>query len=302
MPGYALVSIGNYAFFSCSALTSITIPVGVTSIGDYAFTYCSALASVTIPASVASIGNYAFYYCSGLTSVTIPDSVASIGDYAFWHCTDLTSVTIPASVTSIGSYAFEYCALTSITIPNGVTSIGNSAFSYCALTSVMIPGSVTNIGYRAFIGAQIGRSLASITVHPDNPYYASVDGVLFDKELTVLIQCPAGFSGAVTVPSSVTNICDYAFSSCNSLSSILFMGAPPVLGTSVFNGTHTVIYYRKGTPGWADSFGGQPATPFPFDFSLEALAKPPRDMGVPPMKHGQDARATPARKGFCRIF
>jgi hypothetical protein len=34
----------------------------------------------------------------------------------------------------------------------------------------------------------------------------------------------------------------------------------------------------------------------------EALAKPPRDMGVPPMKHGQDARATPARTGFCRIF
>ena len=58
----------------------------VTSIGDYAFYDCSGLTSVTIPNSVTSIGDYAFSGCSGLTSVTIPNSVTSIGSYAFEYC------------------------------------------------------------------------------------------------------------------------------------------------------------------------------------------------------------------------
>ena len=78
-------------------------------IGDYAFYDCSDLTSVTIPNSVTSIGDYAFYRCSDLTSVTISNSVTSIGDDAFYDCDGLTSVTIPNSVTSIGSYAFVSC-------------------------------------------------------------------------------------------------------------------------------------------------------------------------------------------------
>lgn len=65
-----LTSIDKYAFNGCSALSSITIPIGVTSIGDSAFVGCYNLTSITIPNSVTSIGDWAFYYCSGLTSVT----------------------------------------------------------------------------------------------------------------------------------------------------------------------------------------------------------------------------------------
>ena len=85
-------SIGDYVFFNCSSLTSITIPDSVTSIGSYAFYGCSGLTSVTIPDGVTSIGSYAFAYCSGLTSVTIPDSVTSIGSYAFCNGNNFTSV------------------------------------------------------------------------------------------------------------------------------------------------------------------------------------------------------------------
>jgi len=119
---------------------SVIIPDGVTSIGDYAFYDCTGLTSVTIPNSVTSIGDYAFYDCTGLTSVTIPNSVTSIGGHAFSYCTGLTSITIPNSVTTIGEDAFYFCyGLTSMTIGNGVTSIGEWAFSFCdGLTSMTV--------------------------------------------------------------------------------------------------------------------------------------------------------------------
>ena len=114
---------------SSSRVKSAVIAEGVTSIGEYAFYDCRSLTSVTIPDSVTSIGREAFYKCESLTSVTIPDSVTLIDNGAFQGCTSLTSVTIPDSVTSIGKEAFSYCqSLTSVTIPDSVTSIGWSAF------------------------------------------------------------------------------------------------------------------------------------------------------------------------------
>ena len=94
-------SVGGGSLFSEAISTytkgAVTIPstlggCPVTSIGDYAFYDCSGLTSVTIPSSVTSIGGYAFYNCSGLTSVTIPSSVTSIGDYAFYDCDMLATV------------------------------------------------------------------------------------------------------------------------------------------------------------------------------------------------------------------
>ncbi len=87
-----VTSIGDYAFYDCTSLTSATIPDSVTSIGDYAFCDCTSLTSVTIPDSVTSIRSYAFSCCSRLASITIPSSVTSIGGYAFYDCTSLTSV------------------------------------------------------------------------------------------------------------------------------------------------------------------------------------------------------------------
>lgn len=72
---------------------AVTIPNSVTSIGGWAFWQCSDLTSIVIPNGVTSIGTQAFYGCTGLTSVTIPDGVTSIGSDAFCGCTDLTSVT-----------------------------------------------------------------------------------------------------------------------------------------------------------------------------------------------------------------
>ena len=124
--------LGDYAFWGCSGLTSLTIPSGVTSIGRNAFDGCSGLTSMTIPSSVTSIGGAAFGGCSGLTSLTIPSGVTEIGDEAFSGCSGLTSLSLPSSVTSIDDGAFEGCSgLTSLTIPSSVTSIGDWAFHGC---------------------------------------------------------------------------------------------------------------------------------------------------------------------------
>ncbi|MGN0185078.1 MAG: leucine-rich repeat domain-containing protein, partial [Aristaeellaceae bacterium] len=86
----------------CDALTSITLPDGLTSIGDYAFYDCDALTSITLPDGLTSIGDYAFYDCDALTSITLPDGLTSIGKYAFagWYKPTLT---VPRD-----SYAAEY--------------------------------------------------------------------------------------------------------------------------------------------------------------------------------------------------
>ena len=86
------------------------IPNSVTSIGDYTFYGCSGLTSVTIPNSVTNTGNEAFGGCSGLTSVTIPNSVTSIGEFTFYGCSGLTTITIGSGVNKISTFAFANCS------------------------------------------------------------------------------------------------------------------------------------------------------------------------------------------------
>lgn len=117
-----VTSIGDAAFYGCTALTSIEVASGNE--------YYSVLDGVLFNKSVTEL--VCFPGGRAGASYTIPDSVTSIGEAAFWHCDSLTSVTIPASVTSIGRTAFYGCfSLTSVTIGSGVTSIGDSAFSIC---------------------------------------------------------------------------------------------------------------------------------------------------------------------------
>ena len=238
-----VTSIGGYAFFNCSSLTSVTIPTGVTSIWPYAFSGCSSLSSVTIPVGVTSIGDGAFHDCYSLTSVTIPEGVTSIGKSAFYNCRGLTSVTIPVGVTEIGSEAFSGCySLTSLTIPNGVTSIGNNAFDCSVLHSdsegfvilgsvlysyhgpggdMVIPESVTSIGDNAFNRC---NSLTSVTIPVG---VTNIGGSAFSGCCNLT---------SVTVPESVTSIGDSAFKSCGSLMSLTIPTKVTSIGDCVFYG------------------------------------------------------------------
>ena len=216
-----VTAIGDYAFYGCTSLTSITIPDSVTTIGYMAFYDCDSLTSVTIPDSVTSIGDYAFDDCSSLTSVTIGDSVTMIGNGTFSSCSNLTSVTIPNSVTTIGERAFNNCSnLTSVTIPDSVTSIGGSAFYGCSsLISVTISDSVTTIGDGAFNKCS---SLTSVTI-PDS--VITIGDYSFNS-------CSSLESA--TIGDSVTTIGDAAFAWCSSLTSVTIPDSVTTIGSSVF--------------------------------------------------------------------
>ena len=217
----------------CTRILSVVVEPGVTSIGKYAFWECKGLTSVTIPESVTGIGAYAFAYCSSLTGVTIPKGVTRIDYNTFQECSSLTSVVISKGVESIGSSAFAYCkSLTSVEIPDSVESIGASAFGLCTgLTSVTIPESVTSIGSAAFTGC---RNLRSILVDDANVNYASVDGVLFDKDHTALICYPGGHGAIYQVPEGVTSIGASAFSGCSNLTSVEIPEGVKSIGDSAF--------------------------------------------------------------------
>ena len=97
IPSY-ITSIGSYAFYGCSGLTSISLPSTLTSIGSYAFYGCSGLTSISLPSTLTSIGNSAFSGCSGLTGaldLSNCTSLTSIGGFAFYNCSNLDSITFP---------------------------------------------------------------------------------------------------------------------------------------------------------------------------------------------------------------
>ena len=223
----------HHLYLNGEEIKDLIIPNSVTSIGDYAFWGCSGLTSVTIPNSVTSIGRSAFQDCSGLTSVTIGNSVTSIGQSAFSGCSGLTSVTIPNSVTSIGQSAFSGCSgLTSVTIGNSVTSIGDYAFRGCSgLTNVTIPNSVTSIANGAFRGCS---SLTSISVETGNTKYDSrnnCNAIIETASNKLIVGCKN-----TTIPNSVTSIGNYAFYGCSGLTSATIGNSVTSIGNDAFNG------------------------------------------------------------------
>lgn len=217
-----------------------TIKEGTVAIGSNAFMLASDLTNITLPNSVKYIGDYAFSSCSSLSNITFSENLEYIGMFAFEWCDKLQSISLPNSVQIIERNAFAACeSMQSISIGNNLQSIGMAAFQACrSLETIHLPKSFAHLGYSVFPHSDM---LQSITIDSDNPFFKSVDGVLYTKNLRKLMAYPCGrlaeaytilegveelhygafetnmYLQKITLPSSLVVIGPYSVSMCQQL-------------------------------------------------------------------------------------
>lgn len=261
--------IPAYAFAWWSGLTAVTLPDTITSIGEYAFYKCSSLTSAAIaekmpvideeapesgeseggepedivsavglilPAGVLTVGNSAFRECAALPGVEIPEGVTTIGSSAFRDCAAVTRLIVPASAAAVGSHAFDGCNALTAAGPIGVkdengedaydyqygwtTAIPDYAFDGCSgLTEVALPDELTSIGNYAFRGCSALEAL-------NLP-----EGV---QTIGKYAFANCGSMTSIVVPAAVTTVGEYAFANCAGLTSAGPIGAKPESGEEAY--------------------------------------------------------------------
>lgn len=189
----------------------LVIDKSVKKIGINGLTFLSNLTEVIIPEGVTTLDINSFRYCSKLTSIEIPEGVTSIKDNAFGGCSSLKYIEFPETLIEIRGGSFENCnSLKKVFIPKNLTTL-NELFSTCS-------------------------SLNSIDVDVDNLNYASIDGVLFDKNIQTLIKYPIGrIQTEYNIPKTVTKIGYLAFWNCPALKHITLSGIETEIGQHAFN-------------------------------------------------------------------
>lgn len=232
-------NIGVGAFSNCPGLTNAIVGDGVTNLSDYAFYNCPVLTNLVFLGNAPPLGgSHVFEYLPAAATVYY---LAGAGGWSSTYgglpAVQLTAVngltfTITNNIATITGYTGTNG---SVPIPSAifgcpVTAISMGAFNFdTTITSFTIPGSVTNIGQSALAGC---IHLTNITVTADNPDYSSLNGVLFNKNQTTLIEY-SGNGGNYTVPGSVTNIGVVAFALYTNLTGITIPGSVITIGTAV---------------------------------------------------------------------
>ena len=232
------------SFSDCKELESVIIEDGVETIEYDSFGRCTSLVKVELPDSLTDIGDFAFAKCSSLKNVTIPN-VEHIPWWCFKDCTSLTDVVVSKGVKAIENAAFKGCDnIETITLPYGIRQIDHpdsfSVFGNCekikkviltgenkerssiaslfdsidSIEHIQIKDDVSDIVIDDYDDIFLSRNLKTITVDENNPYYSSLDGVLYNKSKTTLIRCPSEISH-VDIPDSVKVIQHDAFKDCS---------------------------------------------------------------------------------------
>lgn len=254
------LAIGSQAFYQCTALTEIRLPV-LASLGASAFRGCTNLSILTFEEGgeedSLEPGDYAFA-SAAIPSVNIPAYMTIVGTRMFDSCKSLTEVTFTdgGRLTKISNYAFNLTKITSIVIPDSVTTINTYAFSNCsALTEVRLPRSLS-ISYASSnpfrdIFSACG-ALESISISEDAEVFAVKDNVIYSKDLTRLIWCSPAISGALVIPEGVTVIGTNAMYSNTRVTSVSIPASVTEIRASAFSymsGLTAVTFADGGTEG-----------------------------------------------------
>lgn len=223
--GLPVTAIGSKAFESVRSFKSVSIPASVTTIGEYAFAHCG-VTSVTFATNsqLTTVDRYAFFSSSSLQSIALPDGVTTIGEAAFNGCNNITSISIPDSITTIEDRALDFNS-SAFTVYNNAKYLGNSTNPYL----VLVKASDTSLTTcDIYTGAKIILIFA------------------FDNCTSLK---------SVTIPNSVTTICNAAFYYCNSLSTVYYGGTAEEWADISIDSTGndkltsaTVYYYSETEP------------------------------------------------------
>ena len=264
---YSVTSIGVSAFYSCSSLTSVTIPESIIDIASDAFYNCN-LTSVQWNAincgDFYSYKNAPFrggdsYENFSLKSFTFGENVKHIPAYICYNLKNLNTVSIPKSVETVGTEAFEGTAwldnqpegcvyinnclydykngsLTQIEVREGTTQICTSAFSDANITSITIPNSVTEIGGGVFYNCTALKSIVFSTNMNSLPCYRYSD---YGTRYQGFFQNCSSLE-SITIPNNIVEIGDLAFEGCSTLVSIEIPNSVIEIGGGVFAGCRSL--------------------------------------------------------------
>ncbi len=259
LDGYTVTGIDDQVFQNNAVLESVTVPTGVTAIGDKCFYSCTKLKTVNLPSGVTEIPERCFAYCGSLESVTASGILTKIYREAFNACSALQSFTFTGTLTYIGDNAFANCTALHTdlsSLPSSLTYIGSQAFRNCYTSCGNVNiGAGTTVGGLAFDACGV----AAINFDNSHPKYSSVNGVVFNKDKTVLVRYPSGKTDVnytvpatvtqldayafhralylenVTIPSSVTTLGAYTFAACRKLNNVALPGSVTALPAYAFN-------------------------------------------------------------------
>lgn len=251
-----VTKIAAGAFLNCMDVTgSLEMPGRVAVIGDYAFYGCEGISSLTFRSGLGNVTVGAGAFCwSGLSSLTFEDGsrVTALGAGAFENCSGLDgqTLTVPAGMESIGDRAFAECGWLDVVILEGKKTLhfGEGVFSGCEISTLTLPKNVTALPN--FLG---GLSVESIEVDESNPALATVDGVLYAKgtdgtPVTLLFYPSARTDSAFTVPATVTAIADGAFQNHYYLEAIVIPAGVTSIGASAFESADLkTVTFEDGT-------------------------------------------------------
>ena len=252
-----LTSIGGRAFYCCyDFIGKLAIPESVVEIGDSAFGYCGNFDSLFLSEGLTAIGEYAFLgdYFEGV--LIIPESTISIGNGAFGNCHNITEFNVSPknnaymsyegglytkdgkellqfplgkteipifhpSLTVINTYAFFESTLSGqLIIPEGVEKIEDYAFANSNISSVYLPSTLKEMGENPFAP---NNNLTAFEVSEENRMYADYAGLLYSKDYTTLIMCPAGLMHISKFHPSLKVIGEDAFDRCSNISGQLII-------------------------------------------------------------------------------